>query len=154
MRRLDVESVDRFASKDVARGLDGDDVRVLVEELEGDRVVVELYRRSRGVSFAKREVRSAKETNSVGVLEEIELDELSRGELLARDRVGTVLADEGDDGEQVVDMALCGADGRLEGFEGESAAVRWATGVSRRYMSDERRSYQSKGSFAKLCWRR
>lgn len=29
--RFDVESVDRFPSENVARGLDGDDVRVLVE---------------------------------------------------------------------------------------------------------------------------
>lgn len=50
MRRLDVESVDRFASKDVARGLDGDDVRMLVEELEGDGVVIELQERYDGQS--------------------------------------------------------------------------------------------------------
>jgi hypothetical protein len=46
MRGLDIESVDRFASKNVARGLDGDDVGVLVEELESDRVVIELSSQS------------------------------------------------------------------------------------------------------------
>lgn len=42
MRRLDVESVDRLASKDVARRLDGDNVGVLIEQLERDGVVIEL----------------------------------------------------------------------------------------------------------------
>lgn len=51
------------------------------------------------VSHAEGQLRRAKGTNSVGVLEEVELDELSSGELFAGHGIGTVLADEGDDGQ-------------------------------------------------------
>lgn len=81
----------------------------------------------------------------VAVLKEIELDQVAARELLASHRVGAVQTDElarsgevsaalpevhgetmgayGNDGEQLVDCAVLGADGRLERLEREGAAA-------------------------------
>ena len=136
-----VKAVDRFAGIDVAGRLDGGDGGVVVEDFEGDRVVV-LLRVGRPRSRVSRAPERKKEsqggeageetslpprlkskTHALVVPRIVEFDQVARGELFPRHGICAMLPQEGDDGEQLVHGAVLGADGSLERFQGEGAVV-------------------------------
>lgn len=103
--RFDVEAIYRFSSVYVAGGANGDQMSVLIERLERDRVMI----------------------NSFSIPTEVQSNEVARCELLTRYWICSMLSDEWDNGQQVVGGSICRAYRSVERFECQSTAVEWQT---------------------------